>query len=169
MTYQPLVKDSLKGRANVFGPMENGRWAGYTLNSLRFWAPFFPDADIVHWNSGLWDLGDDYNLGRHFSLPEEYSSTLERTVRVLRQLYGENVIIIMATITPRKDEDLSELRRYNDILKEVATRFQIEVNDLYAEIIDDIEGNIGPDNIHPSQKGGELLAKKVVQAIKKRL
>ncbi len=60
MLYQPKVKELLKGRANVYGPAENGRWSDYTLNSLRFWLPQLPDADIVHWNNGFWDIGDNY-------------------------------------------------------------------------------------------------------------
>ena len=51
MLYQPKVKELLKGRANVYGPAENGRWSDYTLNSLRFWLPQLPDADIVHWST----------------------------------------------------------------------------------------------------------------------
>lgn len=76
MGYEPIVRRMLEGRAQVSGPEENGRWAGYTLNSLRFWIPNLPKPDIIHWNNGLWDLGDDYQLGRPFSLPEEYESAL---------------------------------------------------------------------------------------------
>ena len=56
--YEPYVRTILEGRAGVYGPNENGRWAGYTLNSLRFWLDQFPVPQIVHWNCGLWDLGD---------------------------------------------------------------------------------------------------------------
>jgi hypothetical protein len=57
LLYQPLVQEKLNGRANVYGSSENGRWSGYTLNSLRFWLPFdspwaqeepLPLPDIVH-------------------------------------------------------------------------------------------------------------------------
>ena len=60
MSYQPVVKEMLEGKANVYGPMDNGRWSGYTLNTLRFWLPQMPTPDIVHWNNGIWDMGDDY-------------------------------------------------------------------------------------------------------------
>ena len=39
MQYQPVVGELLKDIAEVSGPEENGRWSGYTLNSLRFWLP----------------------------------------------------------------------------------------------------------------------------------
>ena len=48
--YEPFVRRMLEGRAGVYGPSENGRWAGYTLNSLRFWLDQFPAPDVVHWN-----------------------------------------------------------------------------------------------------------------------
>ncbi|MDR1538888.1 MAG: SGNH/GDSL hydrolase family protein [Clostridiales bacterium] len=167
MVYQPLVKEALKGKANVFGPMENGRWSGYTLNSLRFWAPFMPDPDIVHWNCGLWDLGDDYQLGRHFSSPEEYASSLKRTVDVLRKLYGKEIEIIIASTTPVKGGDHLEMQRYNEVIKGVAAESALELNDLFAELIDDIDGCISEDNIHPTPKGAEVLAKKVSAAIER--
>ncbi len=53
LLYEPLVKEKLKGKADVYGPEENGRWSGYTLNSLRFWLLYMPKPDIVHWNNGL--------------------------------------------------------------------------------------------------------------------
>jgi len=169
MEYQPLVKDALKRKANVFGPLDNGRWSGYTLNSLRFWSPFVPDADIVHWNNGIWDLGDDYNLGRHFSLPDEYRSNLVMTIQVLKQLYGNEVVIIMATTTPIKGRDSSELCKYNDILRDVAGKYNAELDDLYGDIIKDIDSYIGDDNVHPTVKGKELLAQKVTETIIKHL
>ena len=97
--YEPYVRTILEGRAGVYGPNENGRWAGYTLNSLRFWLDQFPVPQIVHWNCGLWDLGDDYHIGRPFSLPEEYESAVDRTVIVLQKLFP-GCQIIMATIMP---------------------------------------------------------------------
>ena len=98
--YEPYVRQILEGRAGVHGPSENGRWAGYTLNSLRFWLDQFPVPDIVHWNCGLWDLGDDYHIGRPFSLPEEYESAVDRTVIVLRKLFPG----VKVTIGPSIDK-----------------------------------------------------------------
>ena len=45
MGYQREVEEILRDRMEVFGPNENGRWSGYTLNSLRFWMPEWPGAD----------------------------------------------------------------------------------------------------------------------------
>jgi lysophospholipase L1-like esterase len=178
MSYEPLVKEKLKDRANVYGPAENGRWSGYTLNSLRFWLPMespwpqenpLPMPDIVHWNNGIWDMGDDYHLGRPFSTPEEYTSALERTVAVLRKICGERVVILMATSTPTADTDLSAPHAYNGLLRKVAAAHGLEINDLFSVIAADVSGNIGPDRVHLTQTGAELAAAKVAACIEKYL
>lgn len=55
--YESFARDKLQGRANVFFPMENGRFAQYTLRALSEWKESLalPQIDIVHWNNGLWD------------------------------------------------------------------------------------------------------------------
>lgn len=168
MGYQPVVAKLLEGKANVFGPEENGRWAGYTLNSLRFWLPGMPKPDIVHWNSGLWDLGDDYQIGRPFSLPEEYESALDRTVIVLRKLFPE-IQIVMATTMPTDNPDSSDIEGYNEILKHVAARYDIEVNDLFSVVKHHEAELIGPDHIHLTEAGWQATAAKVAETIEKYL
>ena len=48
MQYQPVVAEKLKDLAEISGPHDNGRWSGYTLNSLRFWLPHLPRAAPDH-------------------------------------------------------------------------------------------------------------------------
>ncbi|MBR6406435.1 MAG: hypothetical protein IKS18_09660 [Lachnospiraceae bacterium] len=87
MGYQREVEEILRDRMEVFGPNENGRWSGYTLNSLRFWMPEWPGADVIHLNVGLWDTGDDYGFGRSFTRLPDYRENLELILRVLREHY----------------------------------------------------------------------------------
>lgn len=165
MGYEPVVRKMLEEVAVVSGPNENGRWAGYTLNSLRFWLDQFETPDVIHWNNGLWDLGDDYNLGRPFSLPEEYESALERTVLVLNKLFPD-AKIIMATTMPTDNSDSSDIEGYNEILKTVAGRHGIEVNDLFPIPKQNV-ALIGPDHIHLTDEGYEIVAKQVAEVITK--
>ncbi|MCQ2522910.1 MAG: SGNH/GDSL hydrolase family protein [Lachnospiraceae bacterium] len=167
MGYEPIVRKNLEGIAGVSGPEENGRWAGYTLNSLRFWIPSLPKPDIIHWNSGLWDLGDDYNLGRPFSLPEEYESALERMVTVCGKLFPE-AKLIMATTMPTDNPDSSDIEAYNEIFKAVAKRHNIEVNDLFPIVKND-PSLIGPDHIHLTEEGFKIVGDRVTEVIKKYL
>lgn len=165
MGYQPVVSRLMEGKANVSGPSENGRWAGYTLNSLRFWKDGMPIPDVVHWNCGLWNLGDDYGLGRPFTLPDEFVSELERTITVVHKLYPE-AKLIMATIMPTDNPDSSDIESYNEIIKEVAARNDIPVDDLFP-VVKENPGLIGPDHIHLTDEGYEIVAAKVVSAIEK--
>lgn len=168
MGYEPIVRRLLEGKAVVSGPEENGRWAGYTLNSLRFWIPGLPKPDIIHWNNGLWDLGDDYHLGRPFSLPEEYESALERMVTVLGKLFPE-AQIIMATTMPTDNPDTSDIEAYNEILKTVAKRHNIPVNDLFPVVCPRVAEFVGPDHIHLTTEGFETVARQVADTIEKYL
>lgn len=167
MQYTPIVKEKLLGKANVYAPNDNGRWAGYTLNSLRFWMPHLPNPDIVHWNNGLWDMGDDYSLGRPFSLPDEYISALERTIMVLRNMFGSELSIIMATTTPTKKTDLNAPHEYNELLKQTALKHNLEINDLFNAVASDFENNISHDGVHLSEAGVKIAADKVSKILLK--
>ena len=164
--YEPYVREMLEGRAQVWGPAENGRWAGYTLNSLRFWLNDFPTPDVVHWNCGLWDLGDDYHIGRPFSLPEEYESAVDRTVIVLRKLFP-GVKIIMATTMPTTNPDTAGIRAYNDIIRRVADKYGIPVDDLFATMHDKMVTYDRGDGLHLNEEGNTIAARQVVSAIEK--
>ncbi|MBQ8150302.1 MAG: SGNH/GDSL hydrolase family protein [Clostridia bacterium] len=168
MGYEPFVRELLKEEAQVFGPAENGRWAGYTLNSLRFWLNDFPTPDVVHWNCGLWDLGDDYGLGRPFSLPEEYESVVERTVLVLRKLFPD-AKIIFATTMPTTNPDTEGIRAYNAIICRVAEKNGIPVDDLFATMHDKMVAYDRGDHLHLNDEGNAMVAAQVAGAIRKAL
>lgn len=166
--YEPFVRKLLEGRAEVYGPQENGRWAGYTLNSLRFWLHEFPKPDIVHWSCGLWDLGDDYHIGRPFSLPEEYESAVERTVIVLRKLFP-GVKIIFGTIMPVGAGDATGIKAYNAIMAKVAEREGIPVDDLFGLMHDKMVTYDRGDGLHLNEEGNTMVARQVISAIEKYL
>lgn len=165
MQYQPIVKQLLKGRANVYGPTDNGRWTDYTLNSLRFWLPQMPDADIVHWNNGLWDMGDDYQEGFPHRSIKEYESDVTRLFKILRQLISPDVKIIAATTTPTLSGNLEQFERYNAVLRRVAEESGVAVNDLYSAVLPKKEELIGPDKVHMNPDGIRQNAEMVAKAI----
>lgn len=166
--YEPFVRKNFEGRAQVWGPHENGRWAGYTLNSLRFWLNEFPTPDVVHWSCGLWDLGDDYHIGRPFSLPEEYESAVERTVLVLRKLFP-GVKIIFGTTMPVGSSDPSGIVNYNAIMARVAQREGIPVDDLFGLMKDRMVEFDRGDGLHLNDEGNALVAAQVTRAIENML
>ena len=170
MQYQKAVGEKLSDIAEVSGPEENGRWSGYTLNSLRFWLPQLPIPDLVHWNCGLWDMGDDYHEGRHFYPPELYEETCHRICRILRQLTGKRDLpIVIATTTPTMQADHGDILLYNDILKKVAGEEHAAVNDLYALIAPALTEMIGEDHIHLSAAGINAAAGQTASVLRAEL
>ena len=168
MGYEPFVREQLKDIAEVYGPKENGRWAGYTLNTLRFWMNDFPAPDLVHWSCGLWDLGDDYHLGRPFSLPEEYESAVERTATVLRKLFP-GVKIIFGTTMPVAGQDPSDIERYNGIMRRVAEREGIPMDDLFGLMKDRMSTYDSGDGLHLNSEGNAMVAAQVADIIRRYL
>ena len=159
MQYQKAVGEKLADIAEVSGPEENGRWSGYTLNSLRFWLPNLPVPDLVQWNAGLWDMGDDYQEGRHFYPLDLYEETCHRICRILRKVTEKpDLPIVIATTTPTMHGDHGDILLYNDVLRKVAAEENAAVNDLYAVVSPAREEMIGEDHIHLSPAGVEAVA-----------
>lgn len=139
MGYDSFVKDKLKGRANVFFPEENGRFAQYTLRALSDWKGqlSLPEIDIVHWNNGLWDAlhlnassgGADgeaegmtispENVPSEFRYdadpltpPDIYRYYLGRVLTRIRQLFP-SAAVVFATTTPVIEEQACWAYRSN--------------------------------------------------------
>ncbi len=167
MQYQPSVAGKLSDIANVSGPEENSRWSGYTLNSLRFWLPQLPNPDLVQWNCGLWDMGDDYQEGRHFYPLDLYEETCHRICRILRKITGKPELrIVIATTTPTLHEDHGDILLYNDVLRKVAAEENAVINDLYNVVAPNIAEMIGDDHIHLSQTGVEAVAERTASVLR---
>lgn len=128
--YESFARDKLQGRANVFFPMENGRFAQYTLRALSDWKESLtlPQIDIVHWNNGLWDTVhlNDCPTGcdgvakdvavcpasvrpeaesdaSPLTPPEIYRYYIGRVLTRIRQLFPE-ADVVFATTTPVIEE-----------------------------------------------------------------
>ena len=167
MQYQPVVAKKLAGVAEVRGPEENGRWSGYTLNSLRFWLPQMPSPDLVQWNCGLWDMGDDYQEGRHFYPLDLYEETCRRICRVLRKMTGNpERPILIATTTPTLIPDHEDICLYNDVLRKVAAEENAGINDLYAVVAPAKAEMIGEDHIHLNPAGVQAVAEQTAARIR---
>ena len=167
MQYQQAVGEKLADIAQVSGPEENGRWSGYTLNSLRFWLPQLPTPDLVQWNCGLWDMGDDYQEGRHFYPPDLYEETCHRICRVLRKITDRpDLPIVIATTTPTLHGDHRDILQYNGILRKVAAEEHAFVNDLYAVVAPARDEMICEDHIHLTPAGVTAVAEQTAAALR---
>lgn len=160
--YQEYVKDVLKGEANVYYPNDNGRFCYYTLRYLHEWIKALSgcgeiEFDIIHFNCGLWDILRLSNENRTFTDEDEYAELLVRIIDRIHSLCPKSQVIFALTtkviepgfepgvlVGERRNEDI---RKYNDIAREVCKKMQIVVNDLWS-ISRDLPQEAHSDMVH---------------------
>lgn len=170
--YGVYVKEKLNGRAEVYAPNENSRFAQYTLRNLWDWTQEInpEEIDIVHWNNGLWDV-----LRLHGDEPltpiDVYTAFLERTYKKIRLLFP-NAKIVFALSTSVIEEWANpdfmrynkEIEEYNAAAKSLMLRLGAEVDDLYS-VSQGLGEEYRSDWVHYNEKGSEILADAVIKAI----
>ena len=143
--YAAYVREKLAGAAEVLFPEENCRFAQYLYRYLSDWQQeggWGSDADVVHWNAGLWDvihLGDDLPV----TIPEQYAVTIGQIARRIRALFP-GAVSVFAASTPIVEAGYgpcfyrrnAEIERYNAAAMEVVTREGALFDDLYAVMKD---------------------------------
>lgn len=167
--YGPRVPEMLGEDYTVFQSDDNCRFVKYTLRCLFEWREDIKDADIIHWNNGLWDtstgLFDDG--GKPFTNQEEY---VDNMLRVASELLKITPNVIFATTTPVHPEyrynSNQVIKAYNEALVPKLEAMGIRINDLHSIIAADIENNICADKIHLSDAGAQACAEQVVRMIK---
>ncbi len=86
--YGTKVPDMLGEDYEVCQPEDNCRYVKYTLRGLFDWQDIIKDADIIHWNNGLWDtstgLFDDGK--KPFTNEEEYVENMLRVATELKKM-----------------------------------------------------------------------------------
>ncbi len=142
MGYDRYVRDHLSGRAEVYYPSDNCRFAAYTLRHCMEWIEKDVNPEelaVIHFNCGLWDNGR-YDEDEPFTPLEVYLDYLRRIVRRLRKRCP-NAALIFATSTPVQEEryDRSrfmrrneDIRSYNEAACRLMAELGVAVDDLYA-------------------------------------
>ncbi|MBR0445750.1 MAG: hypothetical protein IIX23_00480 [Oscillospiraceae bacterium] len=163
--YGNKVEEMLKDRFAVWQPEDNCRFAKYTLRMLFDFRQEIENADVIHWNNGLWDACDIFGDGP-FTPVEEYVSNMLRIADLLLQ-YGKKVIF--ATTTPTHPDypyhTIERIRSYNEALVPLLRERGIAVNDLFSVMEDHRLDGICEDQIHLNQLGIELCAAQTVRSI----
>jgi lysophospholipase L1-like esterase len=165
--YGTVVPEMLGENYEVAQPEDNCRFAKYTLRGIFDWHDILKDADVIHWNNGLWDCTEIFDDGL-FTSEEEYIENMTRIARLLLKITPN---VIFATTTPVWDEfewtHNDKIVRFNEIIVPELKKLGIKINDLYSVVAADIHGNIKEcDKIHLSDKGIKLCAEQVVKCIK---
>ena len=123
-------------------------------------------ADIIHWNSGEWDICNLFGDGP-FTGENEYVS---QCLRVADLLLARAKKVIFATTTPVRQGhphgDNRVIQRYNALVVPKLVQKGVLINDLFQVVQQDINGNVREDDrIHLTDKGIALCAEATVKAI----
>ena len=168
--YTIPVRSLLKGKANLHRIPENG---GPTTNGLAKLQSWLGDGkwDVIHFNWGLHDLRIMPDGHQQVSA-EAYEKHLRQLVR---QLKATKARLIWASTTPVPEGVKNPVRHptdvltYNRIAKKIMDEQRIEIDDLYSFALPQLSKIQRPANVHFTDEGSEVLAKKVAASIESML
>lgn len=164
--YGTKVPDILKDEFETWQPADNGRFSKYTLRYVSYeWVPHIKDADIIHWNNGIWDVND---LGDGvFTSKEEY---VENMTRIANQLLKLGKKVIFATTTPVNEpcdgHDNERIKEYNDLIVPILKEKGIIINDLFSVVYPHRQEYIRDDHLHLADAGADACAEQTVKIIR---
>lgn len=174
--YGILVREKLKETADVFVPVENNRFAQYTLRYLHEWAAKWEghegkNVDIVHWNNGLWDALELFGESP-FTPLEFYTDTLTRIRKRIGMLFPNAQIIFATTTTVVEEEQKPHFRRHNETIRQYNEAAEktliplgVRIDDLYA-VSAPMDASFHCDAVHFNEKGCEILSDAVIASIR---
>jgi acyl-CoA thioesterase-1 len=187
--YHQAVRDTLKGKANVFRPLlsnggpENCSDTSKGVSELDRWLSAAPKWEVIHFNWGLHDLkhmvkgavppktSADPNDPPLHSL-DEYRANLEKIVARLQQTKAR---LVFGTTTPVPPGCKNPFRspddppKYNAAAQKVMQAAGVRVNDLFGFIQPQLAEAQLPQNVHFTPKGSQLLGGKVAAMISEEL
>jgi lysophospholipase L1-like esterase len=172
MGYQRIVESELGEHLELWAPAKNSRNSERVRDHLQPWI-LDQKPDLVHLNCGLHDIKVAFGATAHAIGIGAYRYNLECIMDATLQASAR---LIWASTTPvnhawhhaNKDFDRYEadVRAYNEVAAEVATSRGVQIDDLYAVVMqagrDDL---LLPDGVHFRPQGYQLLGKAVAQAI----
>lgn len=167
--YKNRVITGLKNTANVdYWLTPKHLKSAYLFEDLARIASF-RKYDVIHFNIGLhgWPEG---------RIPEdEYVPLLEKYVITLKE-HSKNASLIWASITPVTESGKPELNKEinptilkrNGLAKGVMNKFNIQINDLYGLIENQLDFSKG-DRFHWKPAGYELMSDQCIKVIRNEL
>ena len=163
--YTVPTRKVLAGKANVHRPAANCGSTDKGLQSLDNWLGD-KKWDVIHFNWGLHDL--KYVDGKQPTPLKQYEANLQQLAQRLKKTKAK---LIWCSTTPVPDGKLSPPRKnedvqaYNDVALKVMQEHGIEVDDLYAFALPQLEEIQRPNNVHFLAEGSEKLAEQVAKSI----
>ena len=138
--YDKSVKLSLEGKANVYFPEENCRFATFVLRYLPEYKKLVPDGnvDILHWNAGLWDCLRLFEEEPHTPI-EVYAYYIDRICQRIQKLFPDAKVVFATSTSVQSELMDKDFKRYNEEIEAynaaavaVVEKYGFTINDLYA-------------------------------------
>ena len=139
MGYDKAVEKTLEGKANVYFPAENCRFASYVLRYLHEYKALVKDGqvDVLHWNTGLWDCLRLFEEEPHTPV-EVYAYYIDRICVRIKKVFPEAKVIFATSTSVLSEKMGINFKRYNEKSEkynraavEVVKKYGFEINDLY--------------------------------------
>ena len=138
--YDKAVEKTLEGKANVYYPSENCRFASYVLRYIHEYKALVKDGkvDVLHWNAGLWDCLRLFEEEPHTPV-EVYAYYIDRICARIKKVFPETKVIFATSTSVLSEKMDKNFKRYNEEIEtynaaavEVVKKYGFEINDLYA-------------------------------------
>ncbi len=165
--YAPLVVARLHDQGIAVDYYRASGWSTRHFLGLLAAGELPTGADIIHFNVGLHDIARPDEASACKVPREEYARNLRAIVEGLRA--GPPVELVWASTTPVLDDRHRQAKRfirrdadvrdYNRAATTVMRELHVAEHDLYrAAMRAGVQEAIGPDGVHPTEAGRELLA-----------
>lgn len=194
--YQDRVRDLLGEDYTVYTVDENCRYTKFTLWGMFSWTEGLgiQHFDLIHWNTGIWDLHRATADGEIFTSLEDYVKENKR-LYIQMKSYSDNLVWATSIPGGRQLDDQvksnalintdathpkvflcadqktwnNDVQRYNEAARKMYESNGVAINDLYAAVAGNTDLYISEDGIHPTPAGYEVLAQQTAAIIRQRL
>lgn len=176
MGYTPVVREMMKGKANLHHPPENCQWSAYGVEKLDRWLGD-KKWDVITFNFGLHDLkfvdaknnAVDVANGHQLASADEYEKNLSEIAKRLKAT-GAKIIFVNTTPVPANTGTRVEgsESKYNEAAARVMADEKIPTVDLHAMAIANPRLQL-PANVHFTKQGYKTLGEQVKESIEEAL
>lgn len=181
MGYQDFVKEMLRGECEVYFSEDNGRFASYTLWQANQMYKEFGHFDVVHFNTGYWDMNIEAPMKEAMTPIYEYCRTMKRIINLSRDNADA---LIYATTLPVLEKgsaldvsntggyityDNNWVSSYNNAAKKLMNEENVAINDLYELVHKGENYYKCPDLLHLTVDGYKVCAAQVASCIRQYL
>ena len=169
--YGYYVSQMISDRAKVFLPTDNCQGAKFLASLLK---DLIPDVeggfDIIHWNSGLWDVLHFMGNPRPHTSIDLYSECIDKIYISLTSMYPDaDIYFATTTVIPEHLQNTRSYRRNSEIIEYNTAACKVlegrvkAIDDLYSVSLTLGDEYRSEDGLHYSEEGAMMLAEKVCE------